>query len=209
MVSKKQRKWVTCGFESPSWTLWCVMTLAMIYITAIRTFMMYSLLYAVTSIWSEFSLSFKRNAYGRRSLSISSAYLHETCRYLTSLTSLAWHETTFILSTTFKSYWEHTHAHTGLLCVISIGNWAKPRPPAVFLWYSRSDKLDGVLSESSPQWASLGCWQSQALRGKDSFWFTEVRTASGSQGWQERCPWGFWHQQPTCLPWRCFLCATY
>jgi len=33
---------------------------------------------------------------------------------------------------------------------------------------------------------------------------SEVRTAPGSQGRRERGPRGLWHQQPTCLPWRCF-----
>jgi len=57
----------------------------------------------------------------------------------------------FILSITFESYWEYMHAHTGLFCVISMGNWAKHRPPAVLLSYSRSDKLDGFLPDRRPQ----------------------------------------------------------
>lgn len=133
MSSKNQWKLITCGFESPSWTLVfndtsCDLCLSNKDINDLFA------LYAVTSTWSGFSLSFKRDSY-ERFLSISSVSFHETCGNLTFLTSLAWHEMRFILITTLKSYWEHMRAHTGLLCVASIGNWAKRRPPVFGFFY--------------------------------------------------------------------------
>lgn len=91
------------------------MTLAIIYAPAIRTLTMYSLLYAITSTWSGFSLSFMSYTYGR-SLSISSAYFHETHRQLTSLTSLAWHETRFKLITASQLLGTYACTHRIIMC---------------------------------------------------------------------------------------------
>lgn len=132
MSSKNQRKLITCGFESPSWTL-ALNDTSCDLCPSIKDINDPFTLYAVTSTWSGFSLSFKRDNY-ERFLSTSSVSFHETCRNLIFLTSLAWHEMRFILITTIsKLLGTYACTHRVIMCCLH-RKLGKTRTSGIFFY---------------------------------------------------------------------------